>query len=199
MQTHVAFPRLRLPSFQLRKVAPTQCPHLGLAADPFGRHPRPSDEHRCYAHLGHERIDLGHQQRFCLASAHGRCPFLMVSPYAPRHGLFARARAGWRNVSLARPALTAAQLGHMVELTVGVARRALTLARRVIALVVRYTRALALLVVQTWQAVRPAPALATVTLGAAAPARVVVSAPAESVSIDETHMLAAVDDSVATG
>src|SRR6266571_9441787 len=155
MQTHVAFPRLRLPSFQFRKAAATECPHLGLAADPFGSHPRASDEHRCYAHLGRERIDLGHQRRFCLASAHARCPFLMVSPYAPRHGLFARARAGWRNVSLARPALTAAQLGHMVELTVGAAQRGLTLARRVIAVVVRYTRALALLVVQTWQAIRP--------------------------------------------
>src|SRR5215207_8485233 len=100
-------PRLQL---RLQKAPPAECAHLGLSADPFARLPRASDEHRCYAQLVRERIDLGHQRRFCLASAHASCPFLLLSPNAPRRGWLVQARAGWRNVSPARPALTAAQL-----------------------------------------------------------------------------------------
>ena len=52
--------RARLPwlaRFGGRGVAP-QCNNLGLADDPFSRGWRPSEAHRCYAHLGRERVDL---------------------------------------------------------------------------------------------------------------------------------------------
>src|SRR5690242_1570481 len=73
------------------------CPQLGLASDPFASSPRPDEEHRCYANLARERIDLGHQQRFCLASTYKRCPFLAVAPQ--EDGVSARARTWWRSVS----------------------------------------------------------------------------------------------------
>src|SRR5438128_5138474 len=154
MQTHVAFPRLRLPSFQLRKVAATECPHLGLAADPFARHPRPSDEHRCYAHLGRERIDLGHQRRFCLASAHGGCPFLLVNPRAETRDWRSRAGALRRHVSPADMALTAAQLGYLAGLGAAAAR---TYGALALAVCISMAQRLGALVLQTWSAVRPGP------------------------------------------
>src|SRR5215208_1390641 len=117
-RTSMVSPKLRV---RLQKTPATECPHLGLATDPFARHPGASDEHRCYAQLVRERVDMGHQRRFCLASAHGSCPFLLLSPNAPRRGWLVQARAGWRNVSPARPALTAAQLGHSAELAVAAA------------------------------------------------------------------------------
>ncbi len=82
------------------------CPQLGLAADPFSHSSRPDEEHRCYANLARERIDLGHQQRFCLASTHKRCPFLAVAPR--EEGVTARARTWWRTVS---PAAGSAAIG----------------------------------------------------------------------------------------
>jgi hypothetical protein len=88
---------------------PKACPQLGLAADPFTNAARPDDEHRCYANLARERIDLGHQQRFCLASTYKRCPFLAVAPR--QDGMPARARAWWRTVSPALPALVSPQPG----------------------------------------------------------------------------------------
>jgi len=113
-----------------------QCPHLGLAEDPFDRGQHASDEHRCYAQLARERIDLAHQRRFCLTAAHGACPFLLVSARAERPALLEQARAGWRNVSLSRPALPADQLGRVAGLVPAAAQ----------------------LVLQTWCAVRPSPA-----------------------------------------
>ena len=110
-----------------------QCPHLGLAADPFNRGPHATDEHRCYAQLGRERIDLAHQRRFCLTSAHPACPFLLVSSRAEQPTLLERARAGWRNVSLSRPALSADQLGRVAGLVPAAGQ----------------------LVLQTWRTVRP--------------------------------------------
>ncbi|HYY90000.1 MAG TPA: hypothetical protein VFA49_14480, partial [Chloroflexota bacterium] len=61
-----------------RGARPRLCPHLGLASDPFKHYPGANEEHRCYASLGRERVDLAHQRRFCLASSYGRCPFLTV-------------------------------------------------------------------------------------------------------------------------
>jgi hypothetical protein len=88
------------------------CAHLGLADDPFGHEKSASEAHRCYANLGRERIDLLHQQRFCLASTHNRCPFLMVTPQ--QSGWQAQMRSWWRSVSPAARAL-AARLGHTAE------------------------------------------------------------------------------------
>src|SRR5919109_1366973 len=79
------------------------CPQLGLSSDPFSNSSRPDEEHRCYANLARERIDLGHQQRFCLSSHYKRCPFLAVAPQ--EEGLTGRARVWWRNVSPAAEAL----------------------------------------------------------------------------------------------
>ena len=146
-----------------RQAPSLTCPHLGLASDPFNHKPGASDEHRCYAEMGRERIDLGHQRRFCLASAHTSCPFLMVSPLAPKGGrLMQQARAGWRNVSPVRPALSAVQLGLVVELAAAAARAAVPLARRGFALAMRYARLVVAVVLQAWQTVRPQRVPATV-------------------------------------
>src|SRR5919198_3515159 len=56
------------------------CPHLGSAADPFTYLEEPDDGNRCHVYMHHDRIDLTHQQRFCLSSNYQRCPFLMVKP-----------------------------------------------------------------------------------------------------------------------
>src|SRR5437764_15360498 len=61
--------------------APRMCPQLGLSSDPFSNSSRPDEDHRCYANLARERIDLGHQQRFCLSSNYKRYPFLAVAPH----------------------------------------------------------------------------------------------------------------------
>lgn len=68
------------------------CPYLGLLADPFHRLEGPSAEHRCYLWMQRQRIDLLHQQRFCLTPNHPRCPWLMVAPTAPASGL----RGAWQ-------------------------------------------------------------------------------------------------------
>jgi hypothetical protein len=86
------------------KESAAQCDHLGYADDPFTRDARPNEAHRCYANLGRERIDLTHQQRFCLASTHNRCPFLTVRPAVEGAGVLSQARAWWRSVSPAHPA-----------------------------------------------------------------------------------------------
>jgi hypothetical protein len=69
------------------------CPHLGLRSDPLTHAAGASDEHRCYAGLGQERIDLSHQRRFCLAACHTRCPFLTVEQTGLLERLWAWARA----------------------------------------------------------------------------------------------------------
>src|SRR3954454_2334436 len=89
--------------FQRQEEART-CPLLGLASDPFAQNTQPDEDHRCYANLARERIDLGHQQRFCLATTHKRCPFLAVAP-SREEGVTARARAWWRTVSPAHTVL----------------------------------------------------------------------------------------------
>lgn len=69
------------------------CPHLGLASDQFARYGGPSPEHRCYLWMARERIDRAHQQRFCLAEAHARCPWKAVTrrePTGEPEGLGAR-------------------------------------------------------------------------------------------------------------
>jgi len=139
--------RLPVPS---REPAP-QCAHLGRAEDPFTRGAHASDEHRCYAHMQRERIDLGHQKRFCLTSAHGTCPFLLVNAREVKRDWLAETRTWWRNVSPDRQGLTAAQLGQWVGLGVAAIRRAAVL-------VVAAVRWLARLVLQTWRSVRPQPA-----------------------------------------
>jgi len=98
----------------LHKPQADTCPHLGSADDPVGRQSRASDEHRCYAGVGRERVDLDHQRRFCLGSSYASCPFLTVidAQIGPVEWISAR----WRNVSPARPAVTAAQLGQVAEL-----------------------------------------------------------------------------------
>jgi tetratricopeptide (TPR) repeat protein len=68
----------------------SSCPNLGLANDPFACFEGPDDEHRCYAHMHHDRIDLAHQQRFCLTSNYHRCPFLMVKPASAEQPLWER-------------------------------------------------------------------------------------------------------------
>ena len=78
-----------------RRSRPRLCPHLGLAGDPFKHYPNANEQHRCYANLGRERIDLGHQRRFCLTSCYSRCPFLTVQ----ETGLLERIRAWGRAVS----------------------------------------------------------------------------------------------------
>jgi hypothetical protein len=78
-----------------RKARPRLCPHLGLATDPFKHYPGANEDHRCYANMGRERIDLAHQRRFCLASCYSRCPFLTVK----ETGLFERIWAWGRAVS----------------------------------------------------------------------------------------------------
>lgn len=85
------------------------CPHLGLAAQPFQHAGQPDDQHRCYANLARERIDRGHQQRFCLSTAYRRCPFLAMAPR--EDGLIERARAWFRSVSPGLPALAISQPG----------------------------------------------------------------------------------------
>ena len=81
---------IRLPRRQSR---PRLCPHLGLAADPFKHYPNANEQHRCYANLGRERIDLGHQRRFCLASCYSRCPFLTVQETGRLERIWAWVRA----------------------------------------------------------------------------------------------------------
>ena len=85
------------------------CPQLGLAAEPFQHAGQPDDEHRCYANLTRERIDRGHQQRFCLSTSYRRCPFLAMAPR--QDGLVDRARAWFRSVSPGHPALAISQPG----------------------------------------------------------------------------------------
>ncbi len=98
----------------MRQARPRQCPHLGMATDPFSRDTRASDEHRCYASMARERIDLSHQRQFCLTSTHNRCPFLLVQ--TQQEGLLARIWA-WRRivspVRQARPSASAAGVGAM--------------------------------------------------------------------------------------
>src|SRR6266542_2592673 len=98
----------------MRQARPRQCPHLGMATDPFSRDTRASDEHRCYASMARERIDLSHQRQFCLTSTHNRCPFLLVQ--TQQEGLLARIWA-WRRivspVRQARPSVSAAGVGAM--------------------------------------------------------------------------------------
>jgi hypothetical protein len=84
-----------------------------------------------------ERIDLAHQRRFCMTSAHTGCPFLMVSASETGRDWPTRARAWWRFVSPAHSALTAAQLGHMAGLGAAAVGNA------------------AQLTLQTWRTVRP--------------------------------------------
>lgn len=140
---------------QRKRTSAPQCPHLGLADDPLQRESRVSDAHRCYVGLGRERVDLGHQQRFCLSACHTRCPFLIVSE--PESGLLDQIGTWSRNVSLRDQALA---LG-------------------------RHARALGDLAQQTWSTARPAltrPALTLPTLGRPALARPALSDPALSSS-----------------
>lgn len=95
-----------------RKSRRPECPHLGFATNPFDHHNGATDEHRCYASLARERIDLGHQRQFCLASTYNRCPFLLVQ--AEQEGLLERIWAWRRIVSPVRQALpTAATLASL--------------------------------------------------------------------------------------
>jgi hypothetical protein len=130
------------------RTAAATCPHLGLAADPFSRDAHASDEHRCYAHLVGERIDRAHQKRFCLTSAHGTCPFLLVNVSEVKHDWIAEGRTWWRSVSLARQDLTAAQLGQWVGLGVAAIVRAAAYVWRLMVL-------LSQLVLQAWRSLRP--------------------------------------------
>jgi len=93
-----------------KRVVASVCAHLGLEADPFAREARPAEAHRCYANLARERIDLGHQQRFCLASTHNKCPFLATSVQRET-GVLSAMRARWRTVSPAI-GLVAGRLGR---------------------------------------------------------------------------------------
>jgi hypothetical protein len=139
-----------------------QCPHLGLAEDPFKRGAHAAEEHRCYAHLGRERIDLGHQKRFCLTSAHGTCPFLLVNAREVKRDWIAEGRTWWRSVSPAHQDLTAAQLGRWVGLGVAAAAWAATQ-------VARFAVCVAKLLLQTWRSVRPHPTAAIVEVEDVAP------------------------------
>ncbi|MBI4504141.1 MAG: hypothetical protein HY691_01280 [Chloroflexi bacterium] len=69
------------------------CPHLGLAGDPFRHVERPSDEHRCYAYLQRDRVDLAHQRAFCLSASYHRCPWLAIRPGRARRWMPAHLRA----------------------------------------------------------------------------------------------------------
>lgn len=60
------------------------CRHLGTAADPFNRVEAPTEEHRCYLWMQRDRIDLDHQEGYCLSGAHRNCPWLHIS--LPCHG-----------------------------------------------------------------------------------------------------------------
>lgn len=51
-----------------------QCPLLGLRADPATVLLAPSPEHRCHATTPAGKVELKHQQSFCLASTYGTCP-----------------------------------------------------------------------------------------------------------------------------
>jgi hypothetical protein len=59
---------------------PTVCPHLGLASDPHQHVEQTSPEHRCYLWMQRDRIDVLHQERFCLTAAHPSCPWLSALP-----------------------------------------------------------------------------------------------------------------------
>ncbi len=123
----------------LHKPPADTCPHLGSADDPASRQSRASDEHRCYAGVGRERVDLDHQRRFCLGSSYASCPFLTVND--AQNGPVEWISARWRNVSPARPAVTAAQLGQVAELGAAAAGGWLS--------------HLALLTVETWRMAWP--------------------------------------------
>lgn len=68
------------------------CPHFGLVTAPSKPLPEPSPDHRCYLWQQQERVDLAHQQRYCLSELHGGCPWLML----PRPGSAPRRRSGAR-------------------------------------------------------------------------------------------------------
>lgn len=51
-----------------------ECPLLGLRTDRSSVVLAASAEHRCYSGAQPEKIDLAHQQKFCLGSAYGTCP-----------------------------------------------------------------------------------------------------------------------------
>jgi hypothetical protein len=155
----------------LRKPQADKCPHLGSADDPLSRQPRASDEHRCYAGAGRERIDLDHQRRFCLGSSYASCPFLTVND--AHIGPVEWISAWWRNVSPARPALTAAQLGQVAELGAAAAGGWLS--------------HLALLTLETWRIARPqreAPPL--IVTASAPPVAMAVYEPAAHVVVSAT-------------
>ncbi len=57
----------------------TACRHLGTANDPFQRLEGPTEEHRCYLWMQRDRIDLDHQQGYCLSGHHRNCPWLHIS------------------------------------------------------------------------------------------------------------------------
>ena len=125
-----------------------QCAHLGYVDDPFERGPHATNEHRCFAHMGKDRIDLAHQKRFCLTSAHATCPFLLVNAREQQRDWSTEARGWWRKVSPAYQALTATQLGRVVELGAAAALRGYRLMQWAVLTV-------SALVLQTWEHVRP--------------------------------------------
>ncbi|HLB13274.1 MAG TPA: tetratricopeptide repeat protein [Dehalococcoidia bacterium] len=58
---------------------PTVCRHLGLAQDPFQRQDIAAEEHRCYLWMQRDRIDVDHQNGYCLSIYHRNCPWLHIS------------------------------------------------------------------------------------------------------------------------
>jgi len=55
------------------------CVHLGLDQDPFVHYSHPSPDHRCYLWMQRDRIDLAHQEMFCLTHFSENCPWLSIN------------------------------------------------------------------------------------------------------------------------
>ena len=83
---------LRHPGVAAPSPAASTCPHFRLDEQCSATQAVPSAGNRCRVTKQEERVDLAHQERYCLTALHANCPWLLL----PRDGRARGRRSWWR-------------------------------------------------------------------------------------------------------